>query len=224
MLVTPRPMPLVRIAAPFDHSDWVFELKHDGFRALAQITGHRCDLLSRRRHIYRQFPQLAEELAHSVRVHEAILDGEIVCLGDDGRSLFNRLLFRRDWPYFVAFDALRIDGEDLTRLPLLERKRHLRSVMPRVAGRVLYHDHVAAHGTPLFDAVCRQDLEGIVAKWIHGCYHTDGRLTSWIKVKNPRYSQMMGRRELFEHRRGTSHRTRPLLGPVLSDECMASVR
>lgn len=61
----------------------------------------------------RQFPQLAEELAHSVRAHDAVFDGEIVCLAPDGRSKCNSLLFRRDWPYFVAFDVLSIEGEDL---------------------------------------------------------------------------------------------------------------
>src|ERR1700757_664146 len=101
-------MPLVRIPEPFDHAKFVFELKHDGFRALAIIRGHHCELVSRRGHVYK-FHQLAEELAPSVRADEAILDGEIVCLGSDGRSIFYNLLFRRDWPSFVAFDALRID-------------------------------------------------------------------------------------------------------------------
>ena len=60
-------------------------------------------------------PQLQVEIAHAIRAHGALLDGEIVCLAPDGRSMFNRLRFRRDWPYFVAFDVLVIDGEDLRR-------------------------------------------------------------------------------------------------------------
>jgi ATP-dependent DNA ligase len=89
-------MPLLRLPVAFDHRDCLFELKHDGFRALAVIEGHQCQLVSRRRHVYRQFPQLNEEIAHSVRAHDAVLDGEIVCLRPDGRSKFNNLLFRRD--------------------------------------------------------------------------------------------------------------------------------
>ena len=108
-----RPMPLIRIAGAFDHPDWLFELKHDGFRALAHVEGHRCTLISRRRHVYTQYPMLLDEIAHSVRAMACVLDGEIVCLAPDGRSLFNRLLLRRDWPHFVAFDVLAIDGEDL---------------------------------------------------------------------------------------------------------------
>jgi len=114
-------MPLVRAPIAFNHPDWIFELKHDGFRALADIRGHLCDLISRRGYRFPKFTLLAEELAHAMRVRSAILDGEVVCLGPDGRSRFYDLLFRRDWPYFVAFDALMIDDEDLTGWPLLER-------------------------------------------------------------------------------------------------------
>ena len=89
-------MPLVPIPAAFDHPDWIFELKHDGFRALAHVDGHHCTFISRTGHVYKQFPMLADELAHSVRAGSCVLDGEIVCLGPDGRSQFNRLLFRRD--------------------------------------------------------------------------------------------------------------------------------
>src|SRR5262245_52487747 len=75
-----RPLPLVRVAEPFDHDQFVYELKHDGFRALAFIRGHQCELVSRRGHVYK-FHQLAEELAHAEKADDAILDGEIVCLG-----------------------------------------------------------------------------------------------------------------------------------------------
>jgi bifunctional non-homologous end joining protein LigD len=83
-----RPMPLVRIPEPFDHPDWLFELKHDGFRALAHADGHLCRLVSRRGHEFRKFGLLADEIAHSVRTMSAVVDGEIVCLGPDGRSQF----------------------------------------------------------------------------------------------------------------------------------------
>jgi hypothetical protein len=97
--------------------------------------------------VYQQFPQLQVEIAHSVRAHSAVLDGEIVCLADDGRSVFNRLLFRRDWPQFVAFDLLAIDGEDLRDRPRLERKRRLRRIMPRLDSRLVYMDHVVGRGS-----------------------------------------------------------------------------
>src|SRR5215212_2951053 len=160
-------MPLVRVPAAFDHPDWLFELKHDGFRALAHVEGHRCTLVSRRRHVYTHFPMLIDEIADSVRAMSCVLDGEIVCLAPDGRSLFNRLLFRRDWPHFVAFDVLSVDGADLRDRLQLERKRRLRAIMPRIDSRLVYLDHVVGRGAELFDAVCARDLEGIVAKWKH---------------------------------------------------------
>jgi bifunctional non-homologous end joining protein LigD len=129
-----RPMPLVRIPEPFDHPDWVFELKHDGFRALANIRGHRCQLVSRRGHVYKTFTLLAEEMAHAVRANDAILDGEIVCLAPDGRALFHDLLFRRDWSYFIAFDLLQVDGQDVRSESLVTRKRRLLSTC-RVSSR-----------------------------------------------------------------------------------------
>jgi ATP-dependent DNA ligase len=145
-----------------------------------------------------------------------VIDGELVCLDPDGRSNFHKLLFRRDWPYFYAFDLLAVDGEDLRDWPLIERKRRLRSIMPRVESRLLYVDHIRDRGTALFKAACERDLEGIVGKWADGRYETDGVSTSWVKVKNPDYSHMVGRRELFEARRDhRQHRRRDWRPPML---------
>ncbi len=104
VLVPFRPMPLVRIPEPFDQRDCLWELKWDGFRVLAFIDGHECRLVSRAGHVFRSWPQLAEELAHAVRAREAVLDGEIVCLDPDARSNYRKLLPRRDQPYYLAFD------------------------------------------------------------------------------------------------------------------------
>jgi bifunctional non-homologous end joining protein LigD len=193
-------MPLVRMPAPFDH-EWLFGLKHDGFRALTIVEGHHCRLVSRNGHTFTKWSLLCEELAHSVRAHDWVLDGELVCLDADGRSNFHKLLFRRDWPYFYAFDLLSVDGDDLRGEPLFERKRRLREIMPRIESRLLYVDHLEARGLALFRAACERDLEGIVGKWREGRYETDGMSTSWVKIKNPGYTHMVGRRELFEQRR-----------------------
>jgi ATP-dependent DNA ligase len=72
----------------FDHRACVFEPKLDGFRALAVVRGHRCELVSRHGHVFRSWPQLAEEVAHAVRAHSAVLDGEIICVGADGKPRF----------------------------------------------------------------------------------------------------------------------------------------
>jgi bifunctional non-homologous end joining protein LigD len=205
----PLPMPLVRIPEAFDHPNWPFEIKHDGFRALAVIEGHTCRLVSRHGHVFAKFGLLAEEIAHSVTAMHAVLDGEIVCLGPDGRSRFYDLLFRREWPSFYAFDLLQLEDDDLRQQPLIARKRHLKRILPKSDSRLLYVDHVVGRGVDLFHEVCERDLEGIVGKWRKGGYETDGVSTSWVKIKNPDYSQMVGRREVFETRRDHRSRTRP---------------
>lgn len=124
-----------------------------------------------------------------------VLDGEIVCLGPDGRALFDTLFYRRAEPYLYAFDLLWLDGCDLRSLPLIERNRVLRGLVPCQPSWLLYADHVDGHGVDLFREVCRQDLEGIVAKRRDGLYDPDA--PTWIKIKNPAYSQAVGRHERF---------------------------
>ena len=156
--------------------------------------------MSRNGHVFKSWPHLAEEIAHAVRAYSAVLDGEICCLNPDGTSNFHKLLFRREWPHFYAFDVLSIDGRDLRGLPLVRRKRRLARIMPRIDSRLLYLDHLAERGCDLFRAACDRDLKGIVAKWARGRYRTDGGGTSWLKIKNPEYTQMSGRHELFDRR------------------------
>jgi bifunctional non-homologous end joining protein LigD len=70
------------------------------------------------------------------------------CLDVDGKSNFRTLLLRRDWPHFYAFDVLAVNGEDLTTVPLLDRKHRLREIMPRMQSRLLYVDHLASSINP----------------------------------------------------------------------------
>jgi len=140
------PMRLLATPEAFDHPEFVYEPKLDGFRALAYVTGHRCELVSRNGHQFKAWPQLAEEIAHAVKAHSAVLDGEICCLQSDGRPNFHAVMFRRAWPWFYAFDVLSINGVDLCGLPLLERKRHLQAIMPKIGCRLLYLDHLAERG------------------------------------------------------------------------------
>ena len=92
-------------------------------------------------------------------------------------------------------------GEDLRPLPLLDRKRRLRRIMPRMESRLRFMEHIEGRGVDLFRVACERDLEGVVGKWACGSYSANGRATSWVKVKNPAYSQMEGRHELFPRRR-----------------------
>jgi bifunctional non-homologous end joining protein LigD len=127
---------------PFDHPDWIYELKYDGFRALAHIDSGSCQLVSRRANVYKSFPGLCSSLAQLP--HEAILDGEIVCLDRGGRPQFDQLFYRRGEPYFYAFDVPYLDGRDLREMPLIERKRILHGIVPRSDSRLLYLSHRGA--------------------------------------------------------------------------------
>jgi bifunctional non-homologous end joining protein LigD len=193
-------MPLFRRLEAFSHPDWIFEIKHDGFRGLAYVEGEHARLLSRRGNGYKSFNDLGNWIGRHLKAENAVLDGEIVCLDPDGRSNFNALLYRRAEPSFYAFDLLWLNGRDLRDLPLLKRKEMLRAIIPAAPSRLLYSDHLDREGSQLFDFACQQDLEGVVAKWKHGSYLPNSSATTWIKIKNPSYSKIEGRNELFERR------------------------
>jgi bifunctional non-homologous end joining protein LigD len=110
----------------FDHGDYLFELKYDGFRSVAYVQGGRGELVSRNSHIFHGFKVLAGWLAENLRVRDAIIDGETCCLDESRKSCFNDLMGGTREPYFAAFDLLWLNGEDLRTLPLIERKRRLR--------------------------------------------------------------------------------------------------
>jgi bifunctional non-homologous end joining protein LigD len=191
-------MPLAVAPGPFDSPDWIFEVKYDGFRALAYASGGSVQLVSRKANAYKSFRSLCSHLA-SVLPAETVLDGEIVCLDGTGRPAFYDLLRRRAETYFFAFDCVWHQGKDLRQLSVIERKRILKEIIPESTSRLCRVAHAERSGTGLFAAACQMDLEGLVAKWKHGPYLQDGR-TSWAKIKNPNYSQAEGRRELFEKR------------------------
>jgi bifunctional non-homologous end joining protein LigD len=175
---------LTLLRQPFDHPDYLFELKHDGFRALAYISEGRCELVSRR-----------DRLA-GLKVKDAVIDGELVCLDSEGRSIFNELLFRRGLPIFYAFDILYLNGRDLRQLPLIERKTKLREVIEKSGlTDVLCGKFVEGRGVDLYNEVVRRNLEGMVCKRRTETYSV---VSGWLKVKNPNYTQSERRYELFD--------------------------
>jgi bifunctional non-homologous end joining protein LigD len=192
---------LALVREPFDHPDYLFELKHDGFRVLAYISEGHCELVSRRRNAYKSFQELREHLG-ALKVKNAVIDGELVCLDSEGRSIFNELLFRRGSPVFYAFDLLYLNGRDLRQLPLIERKTKLREVIEKSGlTDVLCGKYVEDRGIDLFNAVVRMNLEGVVAKKKNGTYSV---VSGWLKIKNPQYTQSERRYELFD-----SFKTKP---------------
>jgi bifunctional non-homologous end joining protein LigD len=184
---------------PFDSDDYILELKVDGFRSLAYIENGHCDPVSRNGNTFRNFKDLALWVGENLRVESAVIDGEIACVDDTGRFIFNDLLFRRRECLFFAFDLLQLSREDLRVLPLVERKARLRRLLRRKRSLVLYVDHIETHGQRFFEKVCSFDLEGIVAKRKTSLYRaTEEPSPYWIKIKNRNYTQAEGREELFD--------------------------
>src|SRR5258705_13845598 len=142
------PIRLSRRPEPFDSDEYLYELKIDGFRALAHIAEGKGDLISRNGNPFRGFAELATWIAEHLKVEDAVLDGEIACIDGEGPPVFKDLLFRKSSCIFVAFHLLFLNGKDLRTLPLIERKRQLRKLLRRKRSRILYLDHVENDGRP----------------------------------------------------------------------------
>ena len=173
-------------------------LKYDGWRALEYVDGGKCGLVSRNGNAFKRFPELCAAIGTAVQT-TAGLDGEIVCMGPDGKPQFYELMRRRVVPTYCAFHILWLDGRDLRSTPLLERKAILKRL---VRPPLLYVDHIEGRGVDLFKAACEQDLEGIVAKLANGRYEPVE--TTWVKIKNRAYSQAERRADFFDIRPASS--------------------
>jgi bifunctional non-homologous end joining protein LigD len=139
-----QPMPLARKPLPFDHPEWIFELKYDGFRSLAVIQNDRTQLISRNRHPF------SFDLRVPLHAAKTVLDGEIVCVDERGRPQFRDLLFHRGEPCFFAFDLLMSDGKDIRSERLTDRKQELRRLLCGLPmSRFRYADHIEREGIAL---------------------------------------------------------------------------
>jgi bifunctional non-homologous end joining protein LigD len=168
-------------------SSWIHEMKFDGYRCLLAIGGGTAKVYTRSGLDWSaKFPEIAAEGAR-LEVGSALLDGELVKLDDEGGTGFSALQQAiseggRGLSLFV-FDALEIDGEDITPLPNIERKQRLASLLG--AGKpplILYADHVVGQGEKLFEAMCAAGQEGIISKKADAPYR-GARTKAWLKVK-----------------------------------------
>jgi bifunctional non-homologous end joining protein LigD len=166
---------------------WLHEIKHDGFRIVALKQGEQVKIWSRRAaDLTDRFARIADAV-RGLPATEALIDGEAVVFQDDGRSDFHALLTKRGWMQaaLVAFDLLRLNGDDLRQRPLENRREALMWLVAKRRGDgVVFSDALEAEGALVFAEACELGLEGIVSKRA-GSLYRNGSSRNWLKTKNP---------------------------------------
>ena len=195
MPTTIHPMLAESIDKPFDDKDWLFEIKWDGYRAIAFVEGGKVRLVSRNQNeLTGRYPEL-KDMPDFIHAKTAILDGEAVALDADGRASFSLMQQRTgfrpggkkaaanaDVPVlYYAFDLIYLDGYDWRRIPLEERKKKLLEIL-KSGDSLRYSDHYEAQGKALFEIARDKKLEGILAKR-RDSFYEERRSRDWLKIK-----------------------------------------
>jgi bifunctional non-homologous end joining protein LigD len=183
----PSPQLATAVTRPPDGDGWVFEPKLDGYRVLCRKDGAKVTALTRRGNDWTsEFKSIADAV-RALPCDTALIDGEAVVYDSRGLTSFQRLqnALKGDNSQIalVAFDLLHLDGWDLTRAPLVERKAMLQSLLEGAPPALRYGEHVTQDAAKFFAAACKLGLEGIVAKRANDPYRERERTRSWLKVK-----------------------------------------
>jgi bifunctional non-homologous end joining protein LigD len=165
---------------------WIHEIKHDGFRILARRIDGRVRLLTRRGNNFAsRFPQIVAAVT-LLPVQSCLIDGEAIVCNGDGLAVFDLLReYRHDSAAVLcAFDLLEVDGEDLRRIPIEQRKSLLAKLLSYPHAGIAFNQHYEADGPLIYKHACALGCEGIVSKRLGSAYRS-GRADCWVKVKNP---------------------------------------
>jgi bifunctional non-homologous end joining protein LigD len=179
------PMLATAVKEPFDNASFLFELKWDGYRIIA-YKNKTVSLRSREfqdyTNIYSSITSTLKSLPFSV-----ILDGEVIMLDDKGKPSFEMLqqvkTLGTDRLVFCVFDILWLEGYSLLKVPLIDRKKILSSIIKNSEGNVAVYPHIINDGLEMFRNAIDKQLEGIVAKQIHSTYHPGERSKLWMKIQ-----------------------------------------
>ena len=167
---------------------WIYEIKFDGWRALALKGGNQVRLLSRNaKDLGAKFPEITGSIA-VLNAHEAVIDGEIVALDEKGRSSFQLLqshdmAHERPPIFFYAFDLLQLNGKDMKKLPLEERKANLQSLLEKPPGVIRFSATLGNNAKDLLKEARKLGLEGVIGKRAKSLYEAGTRSGAWIKIK-----------------------------------------
>ena len=165
---------------------WIHEIKHDGFRIMARRADGRVRLLTRKGNNFAsRFPQIVAAVT-LLPVQSCLIDGEAVVCNLDGLAVFDLLReYRHDTAAVLcAFDLLEVDGEDLRRIPIEQRKGLLAKLLSHPHAGIAFNQHYEADGPIIYKHACALGCEGIVSKRLGSAYRS-GRVDHWLKVKNP---------------------------------------
>ena len=181
---------MARTATAIPAGSWLYEIKLDGFRALALLGATATRLMSRNEKDFAaRFPEIVAAL-EKFPLRDSVLDGEVVALAADGRSSFQLLGNRDEEPgrraplVYYVFDVLRLAGRDVTHLPLGARKQLLGTVFTRgLDPQIRFSDSISSDGTALLAEAHRLGLEGIIGKKADSTYEIGARSGAWIKLK-----------------------------------------
>jgi bifunctional non-homologous end joining protein LigD len=188
-----EPMECAPVTKLVDGPGWVYELKLDGYRAIAVKTDGGVSLFSRRHKSFNhQYPHIVEALAEFPE--GTVVDGEIIALDESGRPNFNMLQNFRSGAshiHYFIFDLLICNDHDLTRLPLTERRKLMKSLLRLRSPRVRICDQFEASANDMLAAARQQQLEGVVGKRKEGSCEPGKRARAWIKYRVKRGQELV---------------------------------
>ena len=164
---------------------WLYEVKWDGYRAIATMRSGEVELRSRNGNsLNERFPTVVSALVRALRTPDCVLDGEVVAIGADGRATFSAMQQGKQGTtyVYVAFDALEVEGEPLVGLPLTDRRERLAQLVDKRRGGVQLSE-AFEDGPALYRAAEEQRFEGIIAKRADSVYEPGRRSRNWLKIK-----------------------------------------
>jgi len=166
---------------------WLHEIKHDGFRIMARRDGAGVRLFMRNGNDFTLWFPLAVDAVSRLPAHSFLLDGEAIVTNERGLAVFDLIRHRRhgEDAVLIAFDLIELEGEDLRRMPLEQRKRKLAKVVRGPHPSIVLNEVFEGDGDVLFEHACKLGCEGIVLKRLGSPYRS-GRSPHWMKVKNPK--------------------------------------
>ena len=172
--------------APPSGPHWIHEIKHDGFRILARRDSAGARLITRNGNDFTARFPLAVDAVTRLPARSFLLDSEAIVTNDRGLAVFDLIRHQRHGhdAVLLAFDLIELEGEDLRRMPIEQRKRKMAKLVRGPYPGIVLNEVFEGDGDVLFEHACKLGCEGIVSKRLGSPYRS-GRSPLWVKVKNP---------------------------------------